>query len=212
MVNKSYKSFDDYLAGFTSKRRKNLKRERRRVNEQGIVITRLSGKEISHEHWEIFFKFYQATYWKRGMSEYLSMDFFTSLAESMPEKLLLVIAEKDGEVLAGALSLIGEDTLYGRYWGCLDEYDNLHFELCYYQGLEFCIENDLQCFNSGAQGEHKIARGFEPVTTYSLHWIAHEGFREAIADFLKEENEHIQSYKEQAGELLPFKETKHENN
>jgi predicted N-acyltransferase len=203
--NKAYKSFDDYLASFTSKRRKNLKRERKKVTEQGITITRLTGEEISEELWRIFFKFYQATYWKRGMSEYLNLDFFLRLAKSMPEKILLVIAEKDGNILAGALSLIGKDTLYGRYWGCLDEYYNLHFELCYYQGLEFCIENNLQCFNSGAQGEHKIARGFEPVITYSLHWIAHQGFREAIADFLKEESEHIQSYKNAAGELLPFK-------
>lgn len=203
--NKNYQSFDHFLESFTSKRRKNLKRERRRVSEQGITITRLQGAQITRLHWQTFFKFYQATYWKRGMSEYLNLTFFLKLAETMSEKLLLVIAEKNGEMLAGALSIIGEHTLYGRYWGCLDEYDSLHFELCYYQGLEFCIEHQLHCFNSGAQGEHKIARGFEPVSTYSLHWIAHVGFRDAISDFLVDENNYMQSYLHSAESLLPFK-------
>jgi predicted N-acyltransferase len=202
--NKSYKSFDDFLAALTSKRRKNLKRERRRVEEQGIKISRLRTEDISSHHWQVFFDFYRATYWKRGMPEYLSLDFFTKLAELMPESLLMIVAEKEGELVAAALSLIGEDTLFGRYWGCLEDFDNLHFELCYYQGIEFCIEQGLKCFNSGAQGEHKIARGFEPVITYSLHWIAHSGFREAIADFLQEENTYMGRYKNAAGELLPF--------
>lgn len=202
--NKSYQDFDDFLSTFTSKRRKNLKRERRRVHEQGICIRRLRGADIQREHWQSFFKFYQATYWKRGMPEYLNLDFFLKLAELLPDKLLLVIAEKDEQILAAALSIVGEHTLYGRYWGCLDEFDNLHFELCYYQGIEFCIEQGLQCFNSGAQGEHKIARGFEPVTTYSVHWIAHEGFRQAIEDFVQEESDYLKGYKNAAGELLPF--------
>lgn len=204
--NKNYQNFDDFLETFTSKRRKNLKRERRRVSDQGINISRLLGEQITEQHWQHFFKFYQATYWKRGMSEYLNLEFFLTLAKTMPKNLLLVIAEKNGEMLAAALSIIGEHTLYGRYWGCLDEYDNLHFELCYYQGLEFCIENQLKCFNSGAQGEHKIARGFEPVLTYSLHWIAHSGFRDAIRHFLEEENNYMQSYQDSAKDFLPFKE------
>lgn len=203
--NKSFENFDAFLETFTSKHRKNLKRERRRVKEQGINISRLQGGEITNEYWETFFRFYQATYWKRGMPEYLNLAFFLKLAESMPDNILLVLAEKNGEILAGAMSIIGKDTLYGRYWGCLAEYDNLHFELCYYQGLEFCIENKLQCFNSGAQGEHKITRGFEPVFTYSLHWIAHQGFRKAISDFIKEENTYIQSYQHSTEEFLPFK-------
>jgi len=203
--NKNYQNFDDFLETFSSKHRKNLKRERRRVSEQGIEVVCLQGEKITQQHWEIFFKFYQATYWKHGMPEYLNLKFFLQLAENMSENLLLVIAEKEGEIVAGALSIIGKDTLYGRYWGCLDEYNNLHFELCYYQGIEFCIKHKLQCFNSGAQGEHKIARGFEPVNTYSLHWIAHEGFREAIRSFLEEETDHIRDYKISTEEFLPFK-------
>lgn len=202
--NNSYENFDSFLEGFTSKRRKNLKRERRLVKEQGIRIFQLRGQEISREHWSVFFQFYQSTYWKRGMPEYLNIDFFHLLADLMPQNLLMVVAERDERMIAAALSIIGEDTLYGRYWGCLQDYDNLHFELCYYQGIEFCIEHGLKCFNSGAQGEHKIARGFEPVTTYSLHWIAHSGFRQAIADFLVQENEYMHRYQDAAGELLPF--------
>ncbi len=203
--NKSYQSFDDFLNTFTSKRRKNIKRERRRVQEQGIEVLQLTGQEITLEHWQTFFKFYQATYWKRGMPEYLSLEFFLEVSRLMPDRCLLVLAQKEGEIVAGALSIVGNHTLYGRYWGCLEEYDNLHFELCYYQGLEYCINHNLQCFNSGAQGEHKIARGFEPVKTYSLHWVAHSGFREAIENFLDQENRHIDSYQNAASELLPFK-------
>jgi uncharacterized protein len=203
--NKSYQSFEDYLTTFTSKRRKNLKRERRLVSEQGIQIRQLCGSEISESYWQQFFIFYQATYWKHGMREYLNLDFFKSIAKNMPGQLLMVVAEKDNKIIAAALSFIGADTLYGRYWGCLEEYDNLHFELCYYQGLEFCISRQLRCFNSGAQGEHKISRGFEPVKTWSLHWIAHPGFREAINEFVNDEKRHLAHYREDAAGLLPFK-------
>lgn len=203
--NKPYADFEDYLSSFTSKRRKNLKRERRLVSEQGIQIKQLCGSEISERYWQHFFSFYQATYRKRGMREYLNPEFFQSLARNMPDQLLMVVAEKDDKIIAAALSFIGADTLYGRYWGCLEEYNSLHFELCYYQGLEFCISRKLRCFNSGAQGEHKISRGFEPVKTYSLHWIAHPAFREAISDFVKEESAHLEHYRKDAENLLPFK-------
>ncbi len=206
--NKNYQSFDDFLAGFTSKRRKTLKRERRKIEEQGISIERLRGEQISNQHWQAFFRFYQATYWKRGMPEYLNLDFFKQLAASMPQQLLMVVAKttqgEEETLVAAALSLIGSNTLFGRYWGCLQAFDNLHFELCYYQGIEFCIEHRLQCFNSGAQGEHKIARGFEPVSTYSLHYIAHEGFRAAIEDFVTEEKTYIEDYQLAARAELPF--------
>ena len=203
--NQGYTDFEVYLSTFTSKHRKNLKRERRRVSEQGIQIKQLCGSEISERHWQHFFNFYQATYWKRGMREYLNPEFFQNIANNMSEQLLMVIAEKDEKIIAAALSFIGAETLYGRYWGCLEEYDSLHFELCYYQGLEFCISRQLRCFNSGAQGEHKISRGFEPVKTYSLHWIAHPAFRDAISDFVKEESVHLEHYREDATTLLPFK-------
>jgi predicted N-acyltransferase len=202
--NKGHESFEQYLSTFTSKRRKTLKRERRRIDEQGIQISQLRGKEIQPIHWQQFFSFYQATYWKRGMREYLNAEFFRQLADNMTGQLLMVVAEKEERIVATALSFVGEHTLYGRYWGCHEEYHSLHFELCYYQGLEFCIAQKLRCFNSGAQGEHKISRGFEPVNTWSLHWIAHEGFREAIAGFVKEEAQHLDLYRQDAASLLPF--------
>jgi len=203
--NRDYTDFDDYLKTFTSKHRKTIRRERRYVEEQGISVSQLRGDQITEKDWQHFFKFYQATYWKRGMPEYLNLDFFLLLSKYMSNNCLLMIAQKGGQIVAGALSIIGEHTLYGRYWGCLEEYHSLHFELCYYQGLEFCIDNKLQCFNSGAQGEHKISRGFEPVKTYSLHWIADARFQQAIDHFLQEEKQHIDVYQEQASGLLPFK-------
>lgn len=202
--NKEYKDFDEFLATFKSKYRKNLKRERRRVSEQGIVIKKLSGKEIDAHTWAVFFEFYQATYFKRGMPPYLSFDFFKMIAELMPDKLLMVVAQLDERIIACALSFVGEDALYGRYWGCFEEYNNLHFELCYYQGIEYCIEKQLKCFNSGAQGEHKISRGFVPVKTYSLHYIRHPDFKLAIEDFLRQEKEGIQHYQDESMLMLPF--------
>jgi len=145
------------------------------------------------------------TYLKRGQEAYLNIDFFTRLAKTMPEQILLVLAVKDQAYVGAALSFIGEDTLYGRYWGCYQEYKHLHFEACYYQGLEYCFEHDLNRFDSGAQGEHKIARGFEPITTYSAHWILNSHFSTLIADFLKREKVLIEQYKKDCMEQLPFK-------
>lgn len=203
--NHGYSDFTDYLQSFTSRRRKNINKERRQVQEQGIRLDRVSGLAISEQQWQVFFLFYEMTYLKRGQSAYLNLEFFQQLAKTMPEQILLVLARKDNRYIGAALSFIGAQTLYGRYWGCYDEYHSLHFETCYYQGLEYCLEHGLQRFDSGAQGEHKISRGFEPITTHSAHWIQNSQFSKLIADFLEHEQVLIQKYKQDCTQQLPFK-------
>ncbi len=203
--NHSYYTFGDFLQSFTSRQRKKIKKERRTIADLGIKFQRLTGLDITEQQWQVFFKFYQMTYVKRGQSGYLNIDFFKQLAQSMPEQILLVLAIKDNTYVGAALSFIGTTTLYGRYWGCYEEFNSLHFETCYYQGLEFCIEQQLQKFDSGAQGEHKISRGFEPITTYSAHWIQNTRFSTLIADFLQREKLLIQQYKQSCCQRLPFK-------
>jgi uncharacterized protein len=203
--NKGYQTFDDFLGTLNASKRKMLKRERRKVTEQGIAMVQLSGKDASEYQWQVFYDFYQMTYLKHGTRPYLNLDFFLNCAETMGDQLLLVFALKDGAYVGAALSFVGGDTLYGRYWGCLEEYNALHFEACYYQGLDYCIEHGLQRFDSGAQGEHKIARGFEPVTTYSAHWFQDERFAKAIGQFLLREKSAVRFYKEDAANYLPFK-------
>lgn len=203
--NLEYRNFDQFLQRFSSRKRKSLKRERRRVLEQGISLQTFTGKQITPRQLEIFYDFYQATYLKRGRPGYLTLPFFQQILETMPEQLVLVMAYRDETPLAGALSFRDKNTLYGRYWGCFEEFECLHFEACYYQGIEFCIQQGLQRFDPGAQGEHKISRGFEPVLTYSLHWIGDPGFRQAIEHYLKREREEIRAYLNRARALLPFK-------
>ena len=203
--NRDYANFDDFLAHLSSRKRKNIKRERRRVAEQGITLARIPGTEITQPQLQTFYDFYQSTYYKRGQQGYLNLAFFEKILAAMPDQLLLVMAYHDNHPIAAALCLSSSDTLYGRYWGCLEEYECLHFEACYYQGIEYCIEQGIQKFDPGAQGEHKISRGFEPTTTHSLHWITHSGFRAAIDDFLKREQRGVKDYIEQASQLLPFK-------
>jgi len=203
--NKDYRDFDDYLQSFTSRQRKNVKKERRKVTEQGITLERVAGLNVSEQQWQVFFLFYEMTYLKRGQSAYLNSDFFKQLAQTMPEQILLVLAIKDQSYVGAALSFIGAETLYGRYWGCYDEYHSLHFETCYYQGIEYCLEQGLQRFDSGAQGEHKISRGFEPISTYSSHWIQNSQFAKLITQFLERETELTQQYKKDCRQKLPFK-------
>lgn len=203
--NHGYHSFDDFLAALTSRKRKSIRRERRQVAEQGITFAHFRGRDISEQVLEAFHVFYRATYLKRGQRPYLNLEFFRALREQQPDQLHIVMAVKDGEPIAGALFLTGEETLFGRYWGCLDEYDHLHFETCYYQGIELAIHQGLVRFDAGAQGEHKLIRGFEPVLTHSWHWIAHTGFRDAIARFTEEESEQVLAYYEDARTVLPFK-------
>ncbi len=203
--NADYRDFEHFLESFSSRKRKNLRKERARVSEKGIDFDVLEGTAITDEHWQRFFRFYRSTYVVRGRSPYLNVDFFMRLGHSMPERLLLILARKDGEHIAGALFFKGSDTLYGRYWGCTEEFQFLHFETCYYQGIDYCIKHGIKRFDSGAQGEHKIQRGFKPVHTWSAHWIRHPDFAKAIARFVQEEERHIDAYVAQAAEFLPFR-------
>lgn len=203
--NRAYTSFEHYLESFNSRKRKNLRKERRAVQKANIQFERYSGAQISESMWRVFYQFYQNTYHVRGQQAYLDLSFFTTLGETLPEHLLLVLALHEGQPIAAALSLRDENKLYGRYWGCQQEYQFLHFETCYYQGIEYCIDNGLKSFDSGAQGEHKIQRGFEPITTYSNHWIADPQFDVAIANYLEEERDYIHQYRDQASTMLPFK-------
>jgi hypothetical protein len=203
--NRGYRDFDDFLQTLSASKRKMLKRERRRVTEQGVSLLRIKGTDVSDGQWEAFFQFYKMTYLKRGSQPYLNLAFFKQIAATMGEQLLLVLAVKDNKTIAAALSFIGADTLYGRYWGCYEDYNSLHFEACYYQGLDYCIEHGLTRFDSGAQGEHKISRGFEPITTYSAHWLKDSRFAKAINQFLAEEQKAVQLYKQDAASYLPFK-------
>lgn len=202
--NRNYGSFAEFLSLFNSRKRKNVRKERQAVQDAGIRFVHSRGEQISDAQWQMFYRFYQNTYHVRGQQPYLSLAFFRQLGKTMPDNVLLVMAVLDGREIAAALSLFDDTTLYGRYWGCLEEYQFLHFETCYYQGIEFCIEHGLQRFDSGAQGEHKIQRGFEPVATFSNHWIADPRFADAIADFLLQEREHVEQYRADAAQLLPF--------
>ncbi|MBW0147027.1 GNAT family N-acetyltransferase [Marinobacter arenosus] len=203
--NRDYGCFDDFLAQLTSRKRKSIRRERRQVSEQGITFRRLRGRDIPDHALSAFYVFYQATYLKRGQRPYLNRSFFEQVREYLPDHLHLVIAIRDGEMIAGALFLQGTETLYGRYWGCLDEYNHLHFETCYYQGIELAIELGLTLFDAGAQGEHKLVRGFEPELTHSWHGIQHPGFREAISAFTEDEAQQVTGYYKEALSLLPFR-------
>jgi predicted N-acyltransferase len=209
--NDGYESFDDFLATFKSRQRKNLRKERERVFDQGVSIDMLTGDALTPEIWAKFFHFYQITYAKRsGHGGYLTADFFRRIGETLSSQTVMMMAYQNGEAVAAALNFRSRDTLYGRYWGASRDISGLHFEACYYQGIEYCISEGIQRFDPGAQGEHKIQRGFTPTTTYSLHSIQHPGFREAIARFLEEESNHLSHYTEDAKQRLPFRhEEKH---
>lgn len=203
---RDYGDFEGFLASFSSRKRKSLRKERRVVAEQGLDLRVLVGSEISAAQWRFFFHCYQLTYAKRsGHGGYLPEAFFTQLAATMPEHLVMVVASHQGEPVAVALNFRDQHTLYGRYWGCVREYEFLHFEACYYQGIEYCLREGLRHFDPGAQGEHKIQRGFTPIVTYSNHWLADKAFSEAVARFLDEEKLHIAQYIREASAMLPFK-------
>jgi len=205
--NRDYEHFDDFLSQLASRKRKTIRRERRSAQLDGLVIRRLEGAEIEERHWDAFWLFYQDTGVRKWGTPYLTRIFFKLLAESMPERLLMIVAERNGEPVAGALNLIGGDTLYGRYWGCTEDIPFLHFEICYYQAIEYAIEHGLARVEAGAQGEHKIARGYEPVPTYSAHWIADDNFRDAIARYLDAEREQTGMEIEALRAYMPYKKT-----
>ncbi|MFN2288987.1 MAG: GNAT family N-acetyltransferase [Chromatocurvus sp.] len=204
--NRGYNDFDDFLATFSSRKRKALRRERRRVTEQGITLRTLTGDEIGPDDWQTFHRFYQLTYAKRsGHGGYLTREFFTRTAAGLGAQVVMVLAQQAGQDIAGALYFRSSDTLFGRYWGCVEELDCLHFEACYYRGIDYCIEHGLQRFDPGAQGEHKIQRGFEPTRTLSSHWIAHPELSRAVGEFTREEQGHVEAYRREAATLLPFR-------
>lgn len=211
--NKDFINFDDFLSTMASRKRKNIVKERKKVIEQGITLETKVGDQISTDDWHDFYLFYQSTYYKRsGHQGYLSAGFFPLLAQTLSSHLVMIQAYKkadDGkhELVAAALCFKDSETLYGRYWGCKENYDSLHFEACYYQGIDFAIQHKLKRFDPGAQGEHKIQRGFTPICTYSAHWLADEPFANAIQGFLVEEKKEVMSYIEEAKQLLPFKNT-----
>ncbi len=185
--NRGYGTFDDFLQDLSSRKRKAIRRERRKVAEDGVTLRVLTGDEIGDRHWHTFHRFYLQTVDKKWAHAYLTRDFFLRLGSGLADKVALVVAEHDGRPVAAALNLIGGDTLYGRNWGCLGRYRFLHFETCYYQAIEFAIARGLARVEAGAQGEHKIQRGYLPSETYSAHWIADPAFNEAVANFLERE-------------------------
>lgn len=203
--NRGYRHFEDFLATLTSRKRKSIRRERRQVQEQGIDFVRFSGDRLPDPVLSAFYVFYQATYRKRGQQPYLNRAFFAALREQLGDRLQVVMAVRDRQMIAGALLLRGGDTLYGRYWGCLEEFDHLHFETCYYQGIELAIASGCLRFDAGAQGEHKLIRGFEPVLTHSWHWVTHPGFRDALAEFCCEEADQVRAYRDDAMAALPYR-------
>ncbi|HDV6326861.1 TPA: N-acetyltransferase [Burkholderia cenocepacia] len=209
-LNDGYRHFDDFLGTLEQKKRKNIRAERRKVHDAGVTFRRLTGDQITDADWRFFSRCYRQTYREHYSSPYLNLDFFRTIGATMPENLLLVIAEADGQPIASALAVYrrgehGGGTLYGRYWGAIEHVPCLHFETAYYQLLEFCIEAGLDTFEGGAQGEHKLARGFLPTVTHSAHWLAHPAFSDAVARFLERETEHIHAYVDELREHDPFR-------
>lgn len=201
----AYRDFDDYLDHFTSRKRKKIRRERRAVVEAGVTLKRLYGHQLSDRQWRAVHRHYCSTFDRLSGHATLSLDFFHDISQTLKQQLIIILAEHQGNTVASAICFRDEDTLYGRHWGCDAHFQNLHFEACYYQGLEYCIEHKLQRFDPGAQGEHKISRGFLPTPTWSAHWIADPQFREAIADFLHRETRGMQHYIEELNTHSPFK-------
>ncbi|PTX58084.1 hypothetical protein C8N43_2760 [Litoreibacter ponti] len=200
-----YTNFDEFLASLSARKRKNIRKERKTAQSFGGTIHALTGDEIQPEHWDAFWLFYQDTGARKWGTPYLTRAFFDEAHATMRDDMLLVLAEQDGRLIAGALNFIGRETLYGRYWGCLEDHPCLHFELCYYQAIEWAIDNGLTRVEAGAQGAHKLARGYLPVATHSLHWIADESFRDAVQKFLHAEKAAIDEDIEIMTEYGPFK-------
>jgi len=202
--NRGYTSFDDFLAALSSRKRKDIRKERAAAQE-GVEIRWLVGDEIGEEHWDAFWRFYQDTGMRKWGRPYLTREAFTLLGERLGDSVLLIMAFAGGKPIAGALNFAGADALYGRYWGALVDKPFLHFELCYYQAIEIAIKRGLGRVEAGAQGGHKLARGYEPVQTWSAHYIAHPGFREAVADFLERERSGVAADQLHLDERTPFK-------
>ena len=203
--NEGYSSYDDFLATLTSRKRKALKKERREALSSGIEIDWLTGSDLTERVWDDFFAFYMDTGGRKWGRPYLNRTFFSLVGERMADDVLLVIARRNGRYIAGAINFIGSDRLYGRNWGCIEDHPFLHFEVCYHQAIDFAIEKKLKVVEAGAQGEHKLARGYLPVTTSSAHFIAHAGLRQAVSDYLRRERREVERMGEYLEEHGPFR-------
>lgn len=203
--NAGYATFDDFLAALASRKRKSIKRERRDALAAGITIEHLTGADLTEAHWDAFYEFYTDTGARKWGRPYLNRRFFSLLSERMPERVLLIMARREGRYVAGAINLIGDTALYGRNWGCIEEHPFLHFEVCYYQAIDFAIARGLKRVEAGAQGEHKLARGYRPVLMHSAHDIADPSLRRAVADYLQRERAHVEAMVDELDTLTPFR-------
>jgi hypothetical protein len=206
--NPGYGGFEDFLAALSHDKRKKIRQERKRVAAAGVTLRRVTGHEATAADWDFFNACYRRTYREHRSTPYLTREFFGMLAERMPGNVLLVIAEREGKPIAAALDLFGPHALYGRYWGSTEYVPGLHFEACYYQAIEFCIERGIALFEGGAQGEHKHARGFLPEATRSFHWLAHPAFNRAVDEFLEQEGANVSAYVDELNDRTPFRKLK----
>jgi hypothetical protein len=203
--NHGYANFDDFLSQLSHDKRKKIRQERKKVAASGVVCKSIKGGEVTAEQWDFFYQCYENTYHEHRSTPYLTREFFKIIGSSMPQHILLIIAYLDGNPVAAALNIYDKTTLYGRYWGALQYVPNLHFELCYYQAQEFCIAENIKYFEGGAQGEHKLARGFKARPTCSFHFIANQDFAAAIQDFVAQESAGLAAYTNELDERAPFK-------
>ncbi|HEY8596057.1 MAG TPA: GNAT family N-acetyltransferase [Devosiaceae bacterium] len=208
--NRDFSTFDDFLASLSSRKRKTIRRERRDALADGLRIEWITGSDIQEHHWDAFFAFYMDTGSRKWGRPYLNRAFFSLLSAAMADRIVLMFAYDGDEPIAGTLNLLGTDTLYGRYWGATREVPFLHFELCYYQAIDYAIAHNLRVVEAGAQGEHKLARGYEPVTTRSCHWIAHPGLRQAIEDYLVRERAAVAHDQQVLSRYTPFRRDDHD--
>jgi hypothetical protein len=203
--NRGYETFDDFLTALSSRKRKTIRKERARALESGIEVELVTGADLTERHWDAFFDFYMDTGARKWGHPYLNRAFFSLISERMAGQLLLVLARRAGRYIAGALNIIGADTLFGRYWGAIEFHECLHFELCFYQAIEFAIAEGIQWVEAGAGGQHKLARGYLPMMTYSAHYVAHKGLRRAIADYLDDERNWVELEQRELGEHAPYR-------
>jgi len=203
--NEGFSTYDDFLATLASRKRKAMKKERREALADGITIDWLTGKDLTEKAWDDFFAFYMDTGSRKWGRPYLNRQFFSLIGERMANDILLVMAKRGGRYVAGAINFIGSDALYGRNWGCIEDHPFLHFEVCYHQAIDFAIERKLKVVEAGAQGEHKLARGYRPVTMHSAHYISHPGLRNAVADYLQRERREVERMSEYLEGHTPFR-------
>jgi predicted N-acyltransferase len=205
--NDGYATFDDFLGALSSRKRKDIRKERQKITESDIEMVTLTGGDLKPEHWDVFYRFYIDTSDRKWGTPYLTQDFFHRIGATMADRIVLILARRHGQWVAGALNLLGSDALYGRNWGCAADFKFLHFETCYYQAIDFAIAHGLKRVEAGAQGEHKIQRGYLPVAMESAHWIGHLGLRNAIAHFLEQERDGMRAQMAMLTEHSPFRQS-----